>query len=103
MDRIRTLTSRFVQYVKYFPKLEQAIFEGYIAINKVDLADPEIVMDILRKEPNSFAVSVKSGFGIAGLVTAIESDLPHPNVEITTVVPYSRGDLVSAIHERGDS
>jgi GTP-binding protein HflX len=23
-------------------------------------------------------------------------------VEITTLVPYSRGDLVSAIHERGE-
>jgi GTP-binding protein HflX len=73
-----------------------------IAINKADVANPEVVMDILRQEPNSFAISVKSGFGIAGLIAAIESDLPRPNVEITTLVPYSRGDLVSAIHERGE-
>jgi GTP-binding protein HflX len=73
-----------------------------IAINKADVANPEVVMDILRQERNSFAISVKSGFGIAGLIAAIESDLPRPNVEITTLVPYSRGDLVSAIHERGE-
>jgi GTP-binding protein HflX len=73
-----------------------------IAINKVDIASPEVVMEILRREPNSYAFSVKSGFGIEGLVHAIEKSLPHPNIEITTVIPYSRGDLVSAIHERGE-
>jgi GTP-binding protein HflX len=73
-----------------------------IAINKVDIASPDVVMEILRREPNSYAFSVRSGFGIEGLVHAIEKSLPHPNVEITTVIPYSRGDLVSAIHEQGE-
>jgi GTP-binding protein HflX len=73
-----------------------------IAINKVDIASPDVVMEILRREPNSYAFSVRSGFGIDGLVHAIEKSLPHPNVEITTVIPYSRGDLVSAIHEQGE-
>jgi GTP-binding protein HflX len=73
-----------------------------IAINKVDIASPDVVMEILRKEPNSYAFSVRSGFGIEGLVHAIEKSLPHPSVEITAVIPYSRGDLVSAIHEHGE-
>ena len=73
-----------------------------IAINKVDIASPDVVMEILRKEPNSYAFSVRSGFGIEGLIHAIEKSLPHPSVEITAVIPYSRGDLVSAIHERGE-
>ena len=73
-----------------------------IAINKVDIASPDVVMEILRKEANSYAFSVRSGFGIDGLIHAIEKSLPHPSVEITTVIPYSRGDLVSAIHERGE-
>ena len=73
-----------------------------IAVNKVDIASPDVVMDILRREPNSYAFSVRSGFGIAGLVHAIEKSLPHPSVEITAVIPYSRGDLVSAIHEHGE-
>ena len=72
-----------------------------IAINKVDIADPEIVMQILRTEPNSYAFSVRTGFGIEGLIHAIESSLPRPKIEINTVIPYDRGDLVSAIHERG--
>jgi GTP-binding protein HflX len=73
-----------------------------IAINKVDVANPEIVMEILRKEPNSYAFSVRTGFGIDGLIHAIEKSLPHPNVEINVVIPYKRGDLVSAIHEQGE-
>jgi GTPase len=73
-----------------------------IAINKVDIADPEVVMEILRKEPNSYAFSVRTGFGVEGLVHAIEKSLPHPSVEIDVVIPYHRGDLVSAIHEKGE-
>lgn len=73
-----------------------------IAINKVDAADPEVVMEILRKEKNSFAFSARTGFGIEGLVRAIEKSLPHPNVEINAIIPYDRGDLVSAVHERGE-
>jgi len=73
-----------------------------IAINKVDAADPDVVMEILRKEKNSFAFSARTGFGIDGLVRAIEKSLPHPNVEINALIPYDRGDLVSAVHECGE-
>jgi GTP-binding protein HflX len=73
-----------------------------IAINKVDAADPDVVLEILRKEKNSFAFSARTGFGIDGLVRAIEKSLPHPNVEINVLIPYDRGDLVSAVHERGE-
>ena len=73
-----------------------------IAINKVDAADPDVVMEILRKEKNSFAFSARTGFGIDGLVRAIEKSLPHPNVEVNALIPYDRGDLVSAVHERGE-
>jgi GTP-binding protein HflX len=73
-----------------------------IAINKVDVADPHIVMEILRKEPQSYAFSVRTGFGMEGLTYAIENSLPKLGTEIDTVVPYDRGDLISAIHERGE-
>ena len=73
-----------------------------IAINKADIAPPEMLMQLLRQEPNSFAFSARTGFGIETLVAAIESSLPRPRVEITAIIPFSRGDLVSAIHERGE-
>ncbi len=73
-----------------------------IAINKVDIADPAVVLEILRKEPNSYAFSVRTGFGIEGLLHAIESSLPRPQIEINVLIPYERGDLVHAIHEQGE-
>ncbi|CAN2235841.1 HflX GTPases [actinobacterium SCGC AAA044-D11] len=73
-----------------------------IAINKADIAPPEKIMQLLREEANSFAFSARTGFGIETLVAAIESSLPRPRVEVKAVIPFSRGDLVSAIHERGE-
>jgi GTP-binding protein HflX len=73
-----------------------------IAINKADVADQEVLMDILRKEPNSYAISVKTGFGIDALIHAIEKTLPRPTIEVDVVIPYNRGDLISAIHEYGE-
>jgi GTP-binding protein HflX len=73
-----------------------------IAINKVDIADPEVVMNLLRTEKNAYAFSVRTGFGIEGLLHAIEKSLPHPQVEVDVVIAYDRGDLVSAIHEHGE-
>jgi len=73
-----------------------------IAINKADIAAPEVLMRILREESNSFAFSARTGFGLETLIKAIETSLPRPRVEITAVIPFSRGELVSAIHERGE-
>lgn len=73
-----------------------------IAINKADIAAPEVIMQLLREEPNSFAFSARTGFGMETLLKAIETSLPRPRVEITAVIPFSRGELVSVIHERGE-
>jgi len=73
-----------------------------IAINKADIAAPEVLMQILREESNSYAFSARTGFGMATLQKAIESALPRPRVEIRVTIPFSRGDLVSTIHNRGE-
>ena len=73
-----------------------------IAINKADIAAPEVLMQILREESNSFAFSARTGFGLETLVKAIETSLPRPRVEITAIIPFTRGELVSVIHERGE-
>jgi len=73
-----------------------------VAINKADIAAPEVLMELLRIESNAYAVSARTGYGISTLVKAIESALPKLKVEITAVIPFSRGDLVSAVHETGE-
>jgi GTP-binding protein HflX len=73
-----------------------------IAINKADVAAPEVLMELLRKESNAYAISARTGYGIDTLIKAIESSLPKPKVEINAIIPFSRGDLVSAVHEQGE-
>ena len=73
-----------------------------IAINKADIAAPEVLMELLRKESNAYAISARTGYGVQALIKAIESHLPKPKVEIQAVIPFGRGDLVSLIHEQGE-
>ena len=35
-------------------------------------------------------------------MTAIETNLPKPRIEVTVTIPFNRGDIVNAIHERGE-
>lgn len=73
-----------------------------IAINKSDVTPPEMLMQLLRKESNAYAISARTGYGIETLVKSIEAALPKPRVEIKVLIPFSRGDLVSQVHERGE-
>ena len=73
-----------------------------IAINKADVSAPEVLMNLLRNESNAYAISARTGYGVDTLVKAIEAALPKPKVEINAVIPFSRGDLVSAVHETGE-
>ena len=73
-----------------------------IAVNKADVASPEVLMEILRKESNAYAISARTGYGLENLIRAVEAALPKPKVEIKAIIPFSRGDLVSAVHEQGE-
>ncbi|GAB3157666.1 GTPase HflX [Myceligenerans halotolerans] len=73
-----------------------------VVLNKADVADPEVVGRIQRRERNTAVVSAHSGEGIAELRARIAAELPRPGVEVDVVIPYSRGDLVHRVHEHGD-
>jgi GTP-binding protein HflX len=73
-----------------------------VALNKADVADPEVVDRLLRRERRSVAVSARTGQGLDDLLAAIVEDLPRPEVEVDLVVPFSRGDLVSRTHADGE-
>nr|WP_042414328.1 GTPase HflX [Streptacidiphilus anmyonensis] len=73
-----------------------------VVINKADVADPLVLARLLRREPHAIAVSARSGAGIEELLTLIESELPRPSIEVTALVPYTRGDLVAKVHRDGE-
>ena len=73
-----------------------------IALNKVDIADSEVVRNLQRDESEVVPISVHTGFGIEELIERIERALPRPKVELSVLIPYERGDLVSRMHEQGE-
>jgi len=73
-----------------------------IVINKVDISDPQRIVELVQQFPGSIPISAHTGFGITELRSAIERSLPHPDVEVRAVIPYTRGDLLHEIHERGE-
>ncbi|MEY3088835.1 MAG: hypothetical protein RLZZ208_103, partial [Actinomycetota bacterium] len=62
-----------------------------IALNKADIADPEMMRLVMREEPDAYPISVHTGAGIEALINAIEASLPRPKVEVRTLIPYNRG------------
>jgi GTP-binding protein HflX len=82
--------------------VEAADVPEVVVINKADAADPATVARILRAEPHAVVVSAKTGEGLDKLRATIEAELPSPPVEITAVVPYGRGELVSRAHRDGE-
>jgi len=73
-----------------------------IVLNKTDLADAVTLAALRTGLPRAVAVSARTGEGIEELRACIEQMLPHPQVSIDVVVPYSRGDLVSRVHAEGE-
>ncbi len=73
-----------------------------LVINKVDAADPDVLARLRRLHPEAVTVSARTGAGLDGLVDVLEDRVPRPQVEVTVLVPYQRGDLVSRVHDAGD-
>ena len=73
-----------------------------IVLNKADVADPDVVDRVLRREPGAVVISARTGAGLAELAERIAVDLPRPRESVDVVVPYSRGDLVSRVHDEGE-
>lgn len=73
-----------------------------VVINKADLADPEMLNEIKRREPHSIIVSARTGLGIEELQELIAQELPRLKILVEAIIPYSRGDLINRIHTSGE-
>jgi GTP-binding protein HflX len=73
-----------------------------LVFNKVDAASPETLLRLRRLAPDAVFVSARTGEGLDELQARIEERLPRPDIEITALVPYTRGDLVARVHERAE-
>lgn len=73
-----------------------------VVLNKADVADPETLARMLRREPGAVVVSAHTGAGLEELRERISGALPRPQAHVELVVPYTRGDLVSRAHDEGE-
>jgi GTP-binding protein HflX len=72
-----------------------------IVFNKSDLIDEDQQILLRGLEPNAVFVSARTGEGVEALQRLIADTIPEPDVEVTAVIPYEHGELVSMIHKSG--
>ncbi|WP_285116249.1 GTPase HflX [Leifsonia sp. fls2-241-R2A-40a] len=72
-----------------------------VVFNKADLISPDDRLVLRGLEPGAIFASARTGEGVDEVLAAIARLLPDPSLEVELVVPYDRGDLISALHERG--
>nr|WP_245834531.1 GTPase HflX [Streptomyces aidingensis] len=73
-----------------------------VVINKADIADPLTLQRLLRAEPRAMVVSAHTGQGVEDLLELIDAELPRPEVELKTLLPYTEGALVARVHREGE-
>jgi GTP-binding protein HflX len=67
-----------------------------VAYNKSDVAVPE------HREPGSVVISARTGAGIDDLLVGIGDRLRSLNRVVELLVPYTRGDVLAALHRAGE-
>ena len=82
-------------------EVDAASIPEIIAFNKSDLISDERRMELRGLEPRAVFVSAATGEGIDALLERIEDEIPQPSEDVELLIPYSRGDLLSLMHENG--
>ena len=73
-----------------------------IVVNKADAADPEVLDRLRGSETHSIVVSARTGQGLDELRALIAEELPRPDIQVTVLLPYHRGDLVNRLHNEAE-
>jgi GTPase len=73
-----------------------------VVINKADAADPIELEGLRLAERGAVVVSARTGAGIAELLGELERLLPRRDREVSVMIPYERGDLLSRAHQEGE-
>lgn len=73
-----------------------------LVINKIDVADDDVVSAILAHSADAVCVSARTGVGLKELMAGIDRKLPTPPIMMSVTVALDRGDLVARIRREGD-
>ena len=70
-----------------------------VVFNKSDLIDDSQRLILRGLEPKAIFASARTGEGIEEILAAIARTLPAPSIELDLLVPYDRGDVISALYD----
>ncbi len=73
-----------------------------LVVNKVDAAEPLALAQLRAALPGAVFVSALTGEGLSRLRTRLADELPHPDVELEVLLPYTEGALVGRAHAEGE-
>lgn len=73
-----------------------------LALNKWDLLEGAERERLARRYPEAVPISALSGDGLEDLLLRVAEALPHPDVEVTLLVPYERPDLVPRLYREAE-
>ncbi len=72
-----------------------------VVINKVDVADPVVLTELHHALPEAVFVSAVTGQGMDEFMGRIMQIVASGDTEVTLVIPFTRGDVVSRVHAAG--
>jgi GTP-binding protein HflX len=73
-----------------------------LVLNKADLVDDLSAARLARQFPGAPLISAATGEGVDELLTEIAARLPHPDVYLTVMLPFQRGDLLDRSYREGE-
>ncbi len=73
-----------------------------LVVNKVDVADPAAVDDLLAAHDGAVAASAVTGEGVEKLEAVVAGRLRALDPVVELAVPFERGDVIAALHRDGD-
>jgi len=72
-----------------------------IVVNKIDAADPLVLAELRHAVDDVVFVSAHTGEGMSELEARIELFLNSLDSHVELLVPFTRGDVVSRVHQYG--
>ena len=72
-----------------------------LVVNKIDALDPTELAQLRAQLPGAIFVSARTGHGIDRLRERLAEILGGLDVEVSVLLPYTRGDLLARIHSDG--
>jgi GTP-binding protein HflX len=72
-----------------------------VVFNKADLA-PDEAQKLAVRHPGAVVISASTGQGLDDLLEAMASYLRRTSHVVELSVPYSRGDILAALHREGE-